>query len=104
MPGVVELEDQRVGLSAPAEALIAVVEIKSMFSRAEARVCLKAATAIAKLNVYNRNFVPARAAGESASDGAPRCMYSILAFDSDIVPDGWTVKEWKRLVEADLAG
>jgi hypothetical protein len=83
----------------PAEALVAVVEIKSMFSRAEARVCLKAATAIAKLNVYNRNFVPARAAGESASDGAPRCMYSILAFDSDIVPDGWTVKEWKRLID-----
>lgn len=81
----------------PAEALIAVVEVKSMFSREETKRCLQAARALSTLRVYGGCFVQSRVGGAHAADGAPRCMYSILAFESDLAASGWAANEWNRL-------
>jgi hypothetical protein len=81
----------------PAEALLAVIEVKTMFSLAEACKCAAAVASIASLEPYGKRFVASRSGGMDASDGAPRCMYSIFAFDSDVGETGWAVKEWDRL-------
>lgn len=83
----------------PAEALIAVVEVKSKFTREEATRCVRAATSLSQLDVYGENFVASRVGGADAADGAPRCMYSILAFESDLSAADWAASEWKRLRE-----
>lgn len=93
----------------PAEALIAVVEVKSKFTREEAATCVRASTSLSQLDVYDGRFVASRIAGADAADRAPRCMYSILAFESDLSAMDWAAKEWKRLrevageVEADVS-
>lgn len=84
----------------PAEALLAVVEVKSIFKLKEARTCAKAVASIGELKPYGKAFIPARTAGADASDAAPRCMYSIFAFDSDLSAVDWPQKEWDRLREA----
>jgi hypothetical protein len=83
----------------PAEALIAVVEVKSKFTRDEATRCVSAARSLSQLDVYGGNFVASRVGGADATDGAPRCMYSILAFESDLRSANWAANEWRRLRE-----
>jgi hypothetical protein len=84
----------------PAEALLAVVEVKTMFSLAEAGKCATAVASLAALEPYGKRFVASRSGGVDASDGAPRCMYSIFAFDSDVGVTEWAPKEWDRLRDA----
>jgi hypothetical protein len=85
----------------PAESLLAVIEVKSMLSRAELATCTKAAKAISRLRPYGKAFVASRKGGLAADDGRHRCQYSIVAFESDLSHTGWAASEWERLtVEA----
>ncbi len=81
----------------PAEALLAVVEVKTTFTLAEAKKCAKAVQTLAGLKPYGKQFTTARTQGQSADDGLPRCMYSVLAFDSNLAADEWVTKEWERI-------
>ena len=82
----------------PAEALIAVVEVKSKFTREEAAHCVRASTSLFSSR-STAGTLASRLGGADAADGAPRCMYSILAFESDLSALNWAASEWKRLRE-----
>jgi hypothetical protein len=83
----------------PAEALLAVIEVKSKFTRAEARACLHAATSISRLRPYGARFAASRTGGEAADDGRARCLYSVLAYGTDLAERDWVSAEWSRLRE-----
>jgi hypothetical protein len=87
----------------PAEALLAVVEVKTTFSKAEAANCIRAVASLTRLQPYGVGFVTSRTGGLDAADGAPRCMYSILAFNSDLAEANWASREWDRLRDAATA-
>lgn len=81
----------------PAEALLAVIEVKSTLTRAELRKCAVAAEALSELRPYGKPFLAPRLEGEAANDGRHRCMYTVLAFRSDLSKTDWPSKEWARL-------
>src|ERR1039458_5963831 len=84
----------------PAEALLAVVEVKSKLTRDELRVCFKAAKALRRLRPYKKGrFVPARQGGSPALDNEYRCLYTVFAYTSDVGPEEWLTKEWARIKE-----
>ncbi len=87
----------------PAEALLAVVEVKSTLTKAELEKCARAARSLSALQPYGKQFLPPRKAGEAAVDGQPRCLYSVIAFSSDLGETDWAKKEWRRLHAATKA-
>lgn len=91
------LLSERSGDLLPAEALLAVIEVKSTLTKAELEKCARAAKSLAALEPYGRQFLPPRTAGEAADDGRTRCMYSVIAFTSDLGEADWATKEWLRL-------
>lgn len=84
----------------PAESLLAAIEVKSILSKAELDKCYMAASKLRKLKPYkSRHFVSARTQGEGADDN-PRCLYVVIAFDSDLGETDWLKKEWQRANDA----
>jgi hypothetical protein len=83
----------------PAEALLAVVEVKSTLTVDELRKCYCGATSVRALQPYKKRFTAARPDGRSAEDGLPRCFYSVFAFTSNLSAPGWLTKQWKRIDE-----
>jgi hypothetical protein len=81
----------------PAEALLAVIEVKSVLTRAELERCYVAARKLERLRPYkSKRFVRKRTQGKIA-DSNPRCPYNVIAFRSDLVEKDWLVKEWQRV-------
>ena len=80
----------------PAESLLAVIEVKSILTKAELEKCLKAAKKIRELKPYKSNFVSPKKDGDDSIQKNCRCFYSIIAFDSNISKKDWLQKEWKR--------
>jgi hypothetical protein len=84
----------------PSESLLAAVEVKSVLDRDEIRDCLEVAHSIRQLRPFGKRFADARARGQSADDGLPRCLFSIFAFDTDLVPgDDWMQREAARFAD-----
>lgn len=81
----------------PAEALLAVVEVKSTLDREDYVGITRGAKAVADLLPYGKKFVRPRSDGAGAEDGAFRCQYSVVAYSSDLGGDEWLVKESARL-------
>jgi hypothetical protein len=86
----------------PAEALYAVIEVKSVLSRAELDTCMKAAMKIRALRPFKKSFVAASTEGRVQS-GRSRCPYLIFAYRSNLSADDWAGKEYQRINEAALA-
>jgi len=96
----VPLLTEKAGDVLPAECLLAVVEVKSVLTVVELESCAKAAGAISRLRLHGKTLLTPRQQGLDASDGQPRCQYSVLAFDSNLSKDDWADREWDRLVNA----
>jgi hypothetical protein len=97
--GVKPLKIDNANVLFPAEALLAVTEVKSVLTRAELAKALAGAGKIAQLRPYERAFIVGRTGGLDASDRNPRCLFTIFAFESDLGMDDWPANEWKRLRE-----
>src|SRR6266478_5859715 len=83
----------------PAEALYAVIEVKTTLSAEQLGVCYRAAAKIRQLEPSGHRFVPARKEGAPADD-EPRCMYSVFSYFSDLGEGGWLEKEHIRILTA----
>jgi hypothetical protein len=83
----------------PCEAVYAIIEAKSTFTRAEAKMTLNAAGKIRRLRPFGQRFISARQDGRPASDDEHRCMYLVFAFRSDLSENSWMEKEFRRLAE-----
>jgi hypothetical protein len=95
--GVKPLKIDNANVLFPAEALLAVIEVKSVLTRAELEKALVGAGKIAQLRPYDRAFIVERTGGVDASDRSPRCLFTIFAFQSDLGREDWPANEWTRL-------
>jgi hypothetical protein len=81
----------------PAEALLAIVEVKTELSVAEWQKIASSVGKIRQLMPYGKRFTTQRKQGRNADDRLPRCHYSVFSFRTNIShSDGWLEKEWKR--------
>lgn len=85
----------------PAEALLAVVEVKSILDARELSKGLINAASTNSLRPYGKQFTRARKRGDPADDRVPRCFYTLLSRDSDLSEQNWLDREWARLVDAE---
>ena len=89
----------------PAEALYAVIEVKSVLSKDELETCVTAAKRIRNLRPFKQHFIGPRRDGAAAEDGKCRCTYSIFAYSTNLGAADWLEKEYKRTIGAlDAAG
>ena len=84
----------------PAESLLAVIEVKTKLTMAELETCARAAKRLYELEPGGRPLITSRRDGAHANDRRYRCMYSIVAFESNLGADRWAEKEWRRLCGA----
>ena len=82
----------------PAEALYAVIEVKTTLNRKELLTSYKAAKKLRTLRPFKGQFVPPRKEG-AAADKNPRLMYAIFAYFSDLGEKNWLEKEFARVIE-----
>jgi hypothetical protein len=83
-------------LLVPCESLLAAIEIKSTLTAETVAESLKIASSIRKLKPFDKHFVDARTGG-APGDDLPRCMFSIFAFETDLVAgDDWLIREGVR--------
>jgi hypothetical protein len=83
----------------PAESLLAAIEVKSKLTRDELRKCYRAAKSVRSLRPFKGRFINAREGGAPVSGGEYRCMYTIFAYSSDLIPENWLDSEANRLIE-----
>lgn len=82
----------------PAEALLAVIEVKTTLKRDELIKCFKSVLKLAALRPYgDKRFIAPRIGGAAADDGNPRCLYSVFAFGTDLAEASWLNAEWARV-------
>jgi hypothetical protein len=84
----------------PAEALLAVVEVKTILSQDELDNCYAAAKKIRALRPFKQAFVSARDEGRAAEDGKFRCLYIVFAYGTNLSAEDWLQKEFDRLAKA----
>jgi hypothetical protein len=87
----------------PVEAVLGIVEVKSIMSRDELVKCFRAASRVRRLLPFKRQFIDARKAGKPAEDGQSRCFFTVFAYETNIAKEGWLGKEWERVESAALA-
>jgi hypothetical protein len=83
----------------PAEALYAIIEVKTTLTAEELEKCCKAAAKLRGLSPFKTQFVPPRTGG-AAADKHPRCLYAVFSYFSNVGEEAWAKKEYKRLIEA----
>lgn len=83
----------------PAEALYAVIEVKTTLNAEELIKSYRAAGQLRRLRPFKAKFVSPRTEG-AAADENPRCMYTIFAYFSNLGESDWAVKEFGRALEA----
>ena len=86
-------------LIVPAEALYAVIEVKSILSQAELDICLRAAVKVRSLRPFKKRFIASPTEGRVEKDHY-RCPYFIFAYRSNIGADGWAGKEYQRVIDS----
>lgn len=84
----------------PAEALLAIVEVKTKLTKAEWHKIADAVSKFQKLRPYQSKFAPLGAGKGGVVDPLPRCHYSVIAFSSNLAAsESWADREWKRALE-----
>ena len=83
----------------PCEAVLAVVEVKTTLSREELRKAIMNAISVRALKPYGKaSFVDARSGGAELARHEHRVLYSLVAYDTDLVKGAnWLETEWDRL-------
>jgi hypothetical protein len=94
---------QQENLLIPAEALYAVIEVKTTLNASEWKKCCTAAEKVRSLRPFKKQFIGPRGAGGSSNDGAARCMYIIFAYTSNLARADWLTEEYKRANKAAIA-
>jgi Domain of unknown function (DUF6602) len=93
-------EGERIKLL-PAEALLAIVEVKSTLSSAEWPKIAQSVAQYLELRPYRRQFAVRRGGQKAVADDLPRCFYSVVAFSSDLAKSsGWQQREFARMTTA----
>lgn len=88
----------------PAEALYAVIEVKSVLSQDELNKCMLAAKRVRSLRPFKRKFIAAPLDGATHPDHY-RCPYFVFSYGSNLGKDDWASKEFARTkVAAGQAG
>jgi hypothetical protein len=83
----------------PAEALYAVVEVKSVLTQDELNTSFIAAKRVRALRPFKAQFLPAATEGKAYADHY-RCPYYIFAYRSNLGLDRWAQKEFDRAKNA----
>ncbi len=83
----------------PAEAVYAVIEVKTILNADELHRCFRAAGKLRALSPYKSSLVPARQEG-APGDAKPRCLYNVFAYSTNLGKDNWLQKEHERIVQA----
>lgn len=81
----------------PAEALYAVVEVKSVLSLDEIKQCVKAAKKVRSLRPFKKSFSPPVRGNVPTGS---RCLYIVFAFTSNINEADWAHNEFNRIKTA----
>jgi hypothetical protein len=84
-------------LIVPAEAMYAVIEVKSVLSQAEIDTCLQAAKKVRSLRPFKKQFIAPPTDGAIAPNHF-RCPYFIFAYSSNLGSDKWAESEYQRLL------
>jgi hypothetical protein len=84
----------------PAEALLSVIEVKSILTANELDACYKAAAKIRSLKPFKGKFVGARDGGEPVQEHECRYFHTIFAYDTNLNGKDWLNREWERIQEA----
>ncbi|USX15025.1 hypothetical protein NHH88_04295 [Oxalobacteraceae bacterium OTU3CAMAD1] len=80
----------------PAEALYAVIEVKSVLTQAELNKCAVAAAKLRDLKPFKHKFSPSPMKGEAPAD-CHRCPYIVFAYTTDLSEEDWAQKEFHRV-------
>jgi hypothetical protein len=80
----------------PAEALLCVVEVKSLLNAQAMRDAVDVARSIRALRPFGMPLVGSRQGGSQAPGADFRCHVSLLAYASTLVPQRWIPREWAR--------
>jgi hypothetical protein len=86
----------------PAEALLAIVEVKTRLTKSEWKKVGAAIEKFRKLRPYKQAFDISKAGRSGVRPKLPRCFYSVVAFSSDLSlkKDDWARRELLRASEA----
>lgn len=90
------IQDSGSTVLVPAETIYAVIEVKSVLSKAETEKCLNAAKKIRALRPFKQRFLSARENGLDHKH-LYRCPYYVFAYKSDLSAIDWEQKEYDRL-------
>lgn len=82
----------------PAEALLAMISIKSQLTRADLRSCYEAAKRVYDLLPFDKRFLHPKGSAPSIPREC-RVFFSVFSYESDLRADDWLAKEWRRTVE-----
>ena len=93
------VQSQGVNSIIPAEAVYAIIEVKSVLSQEELTKCFRAAKRIRDLRPFKKRFVGAARKG-AAADGNARCPYIVFAFSSNLSNADWPQKEMDRVMQS----
>jgi len=85
----------------PAEALLAIVEVKTELTNEEWKRIAKSVEAFCRLRPYKEHFSLSKSGRENAVKPGPRCFFTVAAFSSDLSSgSSWAKKEWERACKA----
>jgi hypothetical protein len=79
-----------------AEAVLAVIEVKSTLSKSELQKAINGFVKVRSLRPWGYPWARYRPRGKQADKG-PRCFSSIFAFDTDLGKVDWALKELTRV-------
>jgi len=80
----------------PAEALYAVIEVKSILTQVELNKCVIAAEKLRNLKPYKKKFSPSPMNGKAPA-ACYRCPYIVFAYTTDLSKEDWAQKEFDRV-------
>ena len=80
----------------PAEALYAVIEVKTTLSQNELDTSAIAAGKVRRLKPFKQDFVAAQTEGGAAT-GRARCPYLVFAYKTNLSEERWAEKEFGRI-------
>jgi hypothetical protein len=84
----------------PAEALLSVIEVKSVLSANELESCYKAAAQLNTLKPFKGRFVANRDRGQAVKEHESRYFYTVFAYETNLGKEEWLKHEWQRIQEA----
>ena len=93
------LQTSRESALVPAEALYAVIEVKTTLSQGELDTSARAAGRVRRLKPFKQAFVAAQTEGRAAT-GRARCPYLVFSYKTNLSAEGWAQKELDRIKSA----